>query len=152
MGLLDDLLKQTTGSGQTGTSGLGGLMSMVSSNPQIVAALAGLLSTRNASIGGSGGLAGLVSAFQSKGLGDMVSGWISTGPNPPVSAAQVNDVLGADTISQFANTAGVPASDAGSILAGLLPAAINQLTPDGKMPDTNSLESSLSSLLAGLAR
>jgi uncharacterized protein YidB (DUF937 family) len=151
MGLLDGLLKQATG-GQSNASGLGGLMSVVASNPQIIAALAGLLSTRDASIGGSGGLGGLVNAFQSKGLGDMMSNWISTGPNPPVSAAQLTDVLGQDTLSQFASRAGVPASDAGSLLAGLLPAAIDQLTPDGKVPETSALESTLGSLLAGLGR
>ena len=58
--------------------------------------------TRVSSIGGSGGLGGLISAFQQKGLGDMISSWISTGPTPAISATQVTDVLGAVTISQFA--------------------------------------------------
>lgn len=147
MGLLDGILGQMMG-GQSAGSGLAGLVS----NPQILGALAGLLSTRDASIGGSGGLAGLVSAFQQKGLGDMMSSWISTGPNPEISADQVSDVLGSDTISQFASKAGVPAGEAGSMLAGLLPSVIDQLTPDGRMPDTNSLENTLGSLLSGLGR
>lgn len=151
MGFLDGLVKQAMG-GQSDASGLGGLVAMVSRNPEIVTALAGLLSTRDASIGGSGGLGGLVGAFQQKGLGDMIAGWISTGPNPPVSAAQVTDVLGQDTLRQFASKAGVPVSDAGSLLAGLLPAAIDHLTPDGKVPEPNTLESSLASLLSGLGR
>jgi uncharacterized protein YidB (DUF937 family) len=149
MGLLDGLLKQAMG-GQADASGLGGVVSMVSKNPQILTALAGLLSTRDASIGGSGGLDGLVGAFQQKGLGDVISGWISTGPNPPVSASQVTDVLGEETIGQFASRAGVPVSEAGSLLAGLLPATIDHLTPDGKVPETNTLEQSLTSLLSGL--
>jgi uncharacterized protein YidB (DUF937 family) len=152
MGFLDGLLKQATGGGQSGGSALGGLVSMASKNPQILGALASLLSTRDASVGGSGGLGGLVSAFQSKGLGDMMSSWISTGPNPPISAAQMTDVLGGDTVGQFARKAGVPVGEAGSVLAGLLPAVIDHLTPDGKVPDTNSLESSLGSLLSGLGR
>lgn len=151
MGFLDGLLKQAMG-GPGDASGLGGMISMVSKNPQIVTALTGLLSTRDASIGGSGGLAGLVGAFQQKGLGDMISGWISTGPNPPISPAQVTDVLGHDTVKQFAAKAGVPVGDAGSLLAGLLPAAVDHLTPDGKLPETNALENSLGSLLAGLKR
>jgi uncharacterized protein YidB (DUF937 family) len=64
----------------------------------------------------------------------------------------VTDVLGRDTISQFAAKAGVPTADAGSVLANLLPTVIDKLTPDGKVPDTNSLENSLSSLLSGLGR
>ena len=151
MGFLDGLLKQAMG-GQGGASGLDGLVSVVSKNPQILTALAGLLSTRDASVGGSGGLDGLVGAFQKKGLGDMISGWISTGPNPAVSAAQVTDVLGQETLGQFAGKAGVPVSEAGSLLAGLLPAAIDHLTPNGKVPETGALENSLASLLSGLGR
>ena len=63
-----------------------------------------------------------------------MSSWISTGPNPPVSAAQVTDVLGQDTVGQFASKAGVPVSEAGSLLATLLPAAIDHLTPGGSRP------------------
>ena len=149
MGILDGFLKQMTG-GQGAESGLGSLVSMAAKNPQILGAVAALLSTKDSSVGGSGGLGGLVGAFQKKGLGDMVSSWISTGPNPPVSAAQVTDVLGGDTVAQFAHKSGVPVGEAGSLLAGLLPAVIDSLTPDGKMPDTNSLEGTLGSLLAGL--
>ena len=151
MGLFDGILKQALG-GDGDTGGVGGLVSMVSKNPKILSALTGLLSTRDASIGGSGGLGGLVNAFQKKGLGDMISGWISTGPNPPVTAGQVTDALGQQTLDQFAAHAGVPASQAGSLLAGLLPAAIDHLTPDGKVPETNTLENSLTSLLSGLLR
>ena len=151
MGLLDGILKQSLG-GQSNAGGLGDVVSLVASNPQILSALAGLLSTRDASVGGSGGLGGLIGAFQQKGFGDMISSWVSTGPNPPVSAAQVTDVLGQDSLRQFASRAGVPESQAGALLAGLLPTAIDQLTPDGKVPESSALESSLSSLLSGLGQ
>jgi uncharacterized protein YidB (DUF937 family) len=148
MGFLDGLLKQAMG--QSDTSGPGSVAAMVSGNPQILQALTSLLSSRDTSVGGSGGLGGLVSAFQQKGMGDLVANWISTGPNPPVSAAQLTDVLGENTLQQFAGKAGVPASDAGSLLASLLPAAIDYLTPGGSVPETSSLENSLGSLLSGL--
>jgi uncharacterized protein YidB (DUF937 family) len=148
VGFLDAIMKQAMGD----AGGLAGLATIVSKNPQILTALAGLLSTKDASVGGSGGLAGVIGAFQSQGLGDMVSSWISTGPNPPVTAAQVTEALGHETIGQFAAKAGVPASEAGSILAALLPAAIDHLTPDGKVPEANSLEGSLTTLLSGMGR
>lgn len=147
MGLLDGILGQVLG-GQSAGGGLAGLVG----NPQILGALAGLLSTRDSSVGGSGGLGGLIGAFQQKGLGDMMSSWISTGPNPEISAEQVTDVLGNETISQFASKAGIPVAETGSLLAGLLPKMIDQLTPEGKLPDTNSLENTLGSLLSGLGR
>ena len=148
MGLLDGILGQVMGGNQSTEGGLASLLG----NPRILGALTGLLSTRDSSIGGSGGLGGLIGAFQQKGLGDMMSSWISTGSNSTISAAQITDVLGSDTIAQFAGKAGMPVAEAGSALADLLPKVIDQLTPDGKIPDTNSLENTLGSLLSGLGR
>ena len=147
MGMLDGLLKQALGAGLGGGE-MAGLMEIVSKNPQIIGAVVGLLSTKDSSIGGSGGLGGLIGAFEHKGLGDMMSSWISTGPNPPISASQVSDILGGDTMGQFARKAGIPVGEAGTLLAKLLPTAIDKLTPDGTVPDPNTLEKTLSSLLA----
>jgi len=142
MGMLDDLLGKH----------LGGLAQAAMKNPQVIAAIASLLSSRDTSVGGSGGLAGLVQAFQGKGMGDMMSSWISTGPNPPISERQITDVLGADVLSQFAGKAGVPQGEAGGLLASLLPAVIDQLTPQGRVPESNDLESALGGLLSGLMK
>jgi uncharacterized protein YidB (DUF937 family) len=142
MGLLDDLLGKEAG----------GLAGMAMKNPQIIAAIVSLLSSKDASVGGTGGLGGLVQAFQGKGMGDMISSWISTGPNPPATAAQMSSVLGPDTLSQFAAKAGIPHGEAGGLLAGLLPMVIDQLTPQGKVPESNDLESSLGGLLSGLMK
>ncbi len=142
MGILDDLLGKDAG----------GLAGMAMKNPQIIAAIVSLLSSKDASVGGTGGLGGLVQAFQGKGMGDMVSSWISTGPNSPINASQITDVLGHDTLSQFAAKAGVPHGEAGGLLASLLPAVIDQLTPQGQMPASNDLESSLGSLLSSLLK
>jgi uncharacterized protein YidB (DUF937 family) len=154
MGLLDNLLG-AAGAAQAGGSGsspLGGLADMVMKNPQALSAIASLLSGKDGSVGGAGGLGGLVSAFQSKGLGDMINSWISTGPNPPVSASQITDVLGHDTVAQFATKAGVSHGDAGGLLASLLPQVIDHLTPQGNMPAADSLESALGGLLSGFGR
>jgi uncharacterized protein YidB (DUF937 family) len=144
MGLLDGLFKQA--------DGLGGIAKIAAENPQAVAAIISLLSSRDTTVGGSGGLGGLVDAFQKKGLGDMVSSWISTGPNPPISATPVTDVLGSDIVSQFATKAGVSQGQAGGLLASLLPVVVDQLTPKGTLPQTNDLESTLGGLLAGLGK
>ncbi len=141
MPVLNDLMKQA-----------GGIARLAAQNPQAVAAVVSLLSTRDSSVGGSGGLGGLVQAFEKKGLGDMVAGWISTGPNPPVTGGQVSEVLGADVLKQFAAKAGVPQGDAGNLLASLLPTVIDHLTPQGTVPQTNALESALGGLLSGLNR
>jgi len=148
MGFMDNLKNAMSGAPAT-SGGLGGLLSSLGGNPQIASALASLLSSGDTSVGGNGGLAGLVAAFQRNGLGHVVSQWISTGPNPPVTGEQVTQALGHDTMNQFAAKAGVPVSQAGSLLAGLLPAAVDHLTPDGRMPEVSSIEGALSSLLSG---
>jgi uncharacterized protein YidB (DUF937 family) len=64
----------------------------------------------------------------------------------------VTEVLGSDTVSQFANRAGVPQGQAGGLLASLPPVVVDQLTPKGSVPATNDLESALGDLLAGLGK
>jgi len=144
MGLLDNLLK--------GSGGLGGIADLIAKNPQVVAAAVSMLSTRDTSVGGAGGLGGLVGAFQKSGLGDVMSQWISTGPNPPISADQLTKVLGSDMMGQFARKAGLGQAEAGSALAAVLPSLIDHLTPNGQVPETNALEGALGSLLSGLGR
>jgi len=142
MGMLDDLLGQN----------LGAVAQTAMKNPQVMSAILSLLSSKQGSIGGPGGLAGLVQAFQGQGMGDMISSWISTGPNPPATAAHVTKAIGPDTLSQFAAQAGIPQGEAGGLLASLLPSVIDQLTPQGKVPESNDLESSLGSLLSGFMK
>jgi uncharacterized protein YidB (DUF937 family) len=142
VGILDGIL------GRAG--GLGNLASMVASNPNILAAAASLLSAKDTSVGGSGGLGGVIRAFEGKGLGDVVSSWVGTGPNQPVSEGQITDVLGKDTLGQFASKAGISAASAGSVLSGLLPELVNHITPRGAAPEGEELEGALGSLLSKL--
>jgi uncharacterized protein YidB (DUF937 family) len=55
-----------------------------------------------------GGLDGLVQSFQQKGLGDVVSSWVSTGQNLPISADQITHVLGSDAVKNLAAKAARP--------------------------------------------
>ncbi len=125
MGLFDDLLK-------------GGLSSMIGGAPQQQAS--GLAGGILEMIAGrqSGGLQGLVQSFTQKGFGDIVSSWVSTGANLPISGTQIQSALGNDAISSLAQKAGVAPEMASSILAQVLPVIVDKLTPDGKIPDTGS--------------
>ena len=46
-----------------------------------------------------GGLQGLVQNFHDKGLGGVVSSWVSTGQNLPISGDQIHQVLGSDQVT-----------------------------------------------------
>jgi uncharacterized protein YidB (DUF937 family) len=140
MNILNTLLKNT--------DLLSGAGKMALQNPEMLGAAAKLLSATDSSVGGSGGMAGLMEAFASNGMGDAISSWISSGKNLPVSAEQLTGILGNDTISQFAKSAGMDASEASASLASLLPDLIDQLTPDGAVPDSGTLEKSLASLFS----
>ncbi len=87
--------------------------------------------------GQGGGLSGLVDAFHGKGLGDIVSSWVGTGQNLPVSAGQVQSVLGNDLVHQIATKVGISPDSTGSMLAGLLPIIVDKLTPNGQLPSAS---------------
>jgi uncharacterized protein YidB (DUF937 family) len=99
-----------------------------------------------------GGLAGLVQQFHDKGLGGLVSSWVSTGQNLPISADQLQHVLGSEQVKELAARAGISSETASSHLTQLLPMLIDKLTPNGQLPDASaSTSASTSSMLeAGL--
>ncbi|MFO1401975.1 MAG: YidB family protein [Steroidobacteraceae bacterium] len=47
--------------------------------------------------------------------------WVGTGPNPPVSGAQITQALGPGSIAQIAQQLGLDHGQAGNILAQVLP-------------------------------
>jgi uncharacterized protein YidB (DUF937 family) len=141
MSLLDDVMKNI--------GGLEGLASFAAKNPQIIAAAATLLSSKDSSVGGNGGLGGLISAFDQNGLGEVMASWLGSGQNHSIGADQITKVLGNDALSQFASKAGIGLGEAGPALAAVLPLLVDKLSPQGKMPETSSLEGALSSILAG---
>jgi uncharacterized protein YidB (DUF937 family) len=86
-----------------------------------------------------GALAKLTSAFQQRGLGNILQSWLGTGVNLPISAAQVTQVLGAGTVNDMATKAGVAAPEAASTLASLLPQVIDKISPSGQAPGAGEL-------------
>jgi len=86
---------------------------------------------------GSGGLGGLLQSFQEKGFGDKVSSWVGNGENLPISADQIQSVLGNETIQNIASKFGISGDDISSMLAQYLPGTIDKLTPDGTNPENS---------------
>ena len=139
MGLLDSVLGAINGGGQTQAGSgaglgkldnIGDLINLVSSNPQLLQAIMGLLSND----GANGGLGGLVAKFQQAGLGDVVGSWIGSGRNQNISGDQLSSVLGEDTLGALARKLGVSPDTAASQLSNVLPGLIDYLTPQGQAP------------------
>ena len=137
MGFLDTLANEAS----KALSGAGS-----DAHPGMMDAVTGLIRDH-----GGGGLSGLIAKFQQGGLGDAVASWVSTGRNLPISAEQLQSVLGNAQVQAIAQRLGISTSDVAQSLANLLPQAIDHLTPNGQVPPGNMVEQGLA-FLQGLAR
>ena len=134
MGLLDDLENKAVTGMLGGSSNhlATGLLQMINNHP--------------------GGVAGLVQSFHEKGLGEIASSWVSTGQNLPISADQIQQVLGSEQVKQLAAKAGISPDVAGSSLAQLLPTLIDKLTPNGQVQQHSNLMEMGMSVLQSLEK
>jgi uncharacterized protein YidB (DUF937 family) len=126
---MDEVARGAPQAGEMGMSGLfgmalGGLESMMSG--EHAAAAPGLVST---ALSASGGLSGLFEKFESAGMSDKISSWMSSGGNLPISAADITKVFTPEQIEAFAAQHGVPADVATTILAHLLPQTVAAAAP-----------------------
>ena len=83
-----------------------------------------------------GGIEGVVAEFEKTGLGQQAKSWISTGPNLPITGAQIQQVLGSEKVKDLAAKFGIPVDKVADLLATHLPTAIDKATPEGKLPPT----------------
>lgn len=131
MGLLDEVLSMAGGGAQQQNAGaLSAVLSYVNS-PQV------------------GGIAGLQKMFQQGGLGSVISSWISTGQNLPVSADQLQSVLHSGALQEAAQKAGVDPSKLTGMMTTLLPSLVDKLSPNGQIPDAGALQQMMKGLTAG---
>ena len=78
-----------------------------------------------------GGVQGVIMQLEQQGLGGTVRSWVGTSANQPISAQQVHEAFGADTIAQLAAKTGLSPQELLQKLAQTLPQAIDKLTPTG---------------------
>lgn len=83
----------------------------------------------------AGGLGEMLNRFQQNGYGDVANSWIGTGANRTVSPDQLQEALGPDTVNTLAEQAGISDIDVLSGLSRDLPDAVDQFTPEGRIPD-----------------
>jgi uncharacterized protein YidB (DUF937 family) len=91
----------------------------------------------------SNGLQGLIKSFQDNGLGEQIASWVSTGENVSISDEQIKNVFGDDQLGQISSQLGVPENETAGGLAEMLPKVIDQLTPDGQIPEGDLLAQGL---------
>jgi uncharacterized protein YidB (DUF937 family) len=115
MSLMDNL-KQMAGSEMEQAGGMGHVTELLHS-PEV------------------GGVSGLVQMFHSKGLGAVVSSWVSNEANHPISGEQIVHVLGQERVNALAGKFGMSPDTAAAKLAQYLPMIVNKLTPNGRVEE-----------------
>ena len=85
------------------------------------------------------GIGGLISMFEQAGLGHVAQSWVSNGPNQPVSPQQLQTVFGEDRVQSMASQSGMQPQDFLSQLSQHLPNAVNDRTPNGRLPDEGTV-------------
>jgi uncharacterized protein YidB (DUF937 family) len=143
MGLLDSILGAVMG---------GNAQNQNSGQAALINAVIQMIANKNADSGAAGGLGGLIGALTQGGLGNAASSWVSTGQNLPVSAEQLQNALGGSgggLLAQLAQQAGLSNGETADQLSQILPGLVDKLTPDGQIPQQDSLENMLGALDIG---
>ncbi|MBB3595930.1 uncharacterized protein YidB (DUF937 family) [Rhizobium sp. BK529] len=83
----------------------------------------------------SGGLADLLRTFQQNGHGETAQTWVQPGPNAAINGDQLSQALGPDILNELSAKTGLSRQDILERLSRDLPKAVDDLTPDGKIPD-----------------
>lgn len=111
--------QQTSGS-TGGLGGLGGLLGGLGG-----AGAGGLL---------NGGLGELIDSFRQNGQGDVADSWVSTGPNKEIAPPQLEQAIGPDVLATLTQQTGLSREEILARLSRELPKAVDQYTPDGRLP------------------
>jgi uncharacterized protein YidB (DUF937 family) len=88
---------------------------------------------------GGTSLNGLLGQLARNGLQQQVRSWVGTQSNQPVSAPELQVALGNRALVDAARQAGVSPQEAAEELAEVLPELIDHATPQGMLPDAQTL-------------
>jgi uncharacterized protein YidB (DUF937 family) len=131
-----EMLKGATGHTQPGAGGQQGASDNPSNNP-----LGGLLGNLSGALGGAGvggllggGLGELLERFKENGQGDAAESWVGKGPNKELPAPQLKQAIGADVLAALEQQTGLSQEELLARLSRELPNAVDQYTPDGRLP------------------
>jgi uncharacterized protein YidB (DUF937 family) len=127
----------------------GGTMKSGAASPGASSPIAGIVEQLVGGQAGGLGLNNLVQKFEAAGLANVVQSWIGTGANLPIKPEQLQQALGAEHLTQLAQTAGLDKTQLLQQLSKALPGIIDGVTPGGKMPTSADALGSLLSKFTG---
>jgi uncharacterized protein YidB (DUF937 family) len=126
--LIGSNTKRQPGSPETGQGGLDGLLG------GLRGALGG---GTGASAGGflRDGLGELVDRFQRSGRGEIAQSWVKSGPNREIESNDLEAAIGTDVLAELSQRTGLSRDELLARLSRQLPSAVDQYTPEGRLPD-----------------
>ena len=83
----------------------------------------------------SGGLKDILDRFRGAGKGDTVDSWVGKGPNQPIDPEHVEAAIDEDTLAALREQTGLSREEILRRLAVNLPEAVDELSPDGHLPE-----------------
>ena len=86
-----------------------------------------------------GGLGELADRFRQSGHRDTVDSWVSTGPNRNISPSELEEAIGPDTMDDLMQHTGLSRSELLGRLSRDLPTAVDQFTPNGRLPNEDEM-------------
>ena len=82
----------------------------------------------------SGGIGELIERFKRNGQSQAADSWVGTGPNQPLAPDQLEQALGPEVLGSLSQHTGLSRDELLSRLTRDLPDAVDQLTPQGRLP------------------
>ncbi len=95
---------------------------------------AGMATVVNGILEKHGGVQGVINEFEQNGFGQTVRSWVGTGPNDPITASDIQRVIGPDLLQTLSAKSGLSQQDLAERLSQVLPRAVDHLTPGGVVP------------------
>ncbi|WP_134496673.1 YidB family protein [Microvirga pakistanensis] len=81
-----------------------------------------------------GGLGELVDRFRQNGQGEVAESWVGTGPNKQIAPQNLEQAIGPDVLDTLTQQTGLSREDILARLSRDLPQAVDQYTPEGRLP------------------
>jgi uncharacterized protein YidB (DUF937 family) len=81
-----------------------------------------------------GGLSELLEKFRQSGHGETADSWVSAGPNKELAPPHLETAIGPEVMTALQKQTGLSREEIVTRLSKDLPRAVDQLTPDGRLP------------------
>lgn len=85
------------------------------------------------------GLGAFVERFHGANLRTLADSWVASGANAPLAQTQLRDALGGETLNKLAARADLPIEAAAPVLALMIPQVVDEMTPNGILPNSETM-------------